>query len=124
MQALQSLEQQAYSLFRRHFMELRFSAIAFSTKMAAKISSELTTGLLSPVYAQIDPIRLAEVERSMRIAKEYGARLLNGNLKDDDSLIKLLIGYSSHGFVIDRAEAKKIFKNVINPNEKLRERRR
>lgn len=119
LQALQSLEQQAYSLFSRHFIQLRFKDFAFSTKMAAKIASEITTGLLSQVYAQIDPIRLAEVDRSMRIAAEYGVRLINGNLSDNDAFEKLLTGYPSHGFVIDREEAKKLFVNVKRPTEEL-----
>lgn len=85
------------------------------------MAKSLTVGLLSPIYAQIDPIRLAEVDRSMRIAKEYAERLSpNKNLKEG-TLEKLLVGYPSHGFVIDRGEAKRIFRNVQNPTGELRE---
>lgn len=120
-QALQFLQIQSIQLFKRHFMALRFSEdLVFSTKMATEVATELTTGLLSPIYAQIDPIRLAEVDRSMRIAKEYGDRLSNDNLLEG-ALEKLLVNYPSHGFVIDRTEARKIFKNVLQPDKELRE---
>lgn len=56
----------------------------------------------------------------MRIAKEYGERLENNNLKEQ-ALYDLLAAYPSHGFVIDRNEARKIFKSVEAPSKELRE---
>lgn len=119
-QAVRFLEMQSAQMFKRHFISLRFQEeLAFSTKMAAELATQLTVGLLSPIYAQIDPIRLAEVDRSMRIAKEYGERLKPHNLQED-ALPRLLASYPSHGFVIDRGEARTIFKNVEAPTQELR----
>ena len=111
-QAIQFLETQSVALFKRHFRELRFSDdLSFSTKMAADIAGKMAIGLLNPVYEQIDPIRLAEVDRSLRISSEYGKRLKTENVKDG-GLERLIASYPSHGFVIDRKEAKEIFKEV------------
>lgn len=121
MQAIRLLEMHAGTLFMRSFIKLRFSRdVNFSTRMAKEVATKLTVGLLEPVYAQIDPTRLAEVDRSMRIASEYAERLNNGNLKDG-ALDHLVGDYPSHGFVIDRGETRTIFKNVDKPCKVLRE---
>lgn len=120
-QAVQFLETQSVQLFKRHFKELRFSEeLGFSSKVAAEIAGRMAIGLLTPIYEQIDPIRLAEVDRSLRIASEYGKRLQTNNLQDKQ-LERLLAEYPSHGFVIDRVEATEIFNNVEEPSEKLNE---
>jgi hypothetical protein len=75
---------------------------------------------MRPIYEQIDPVRLAEIERLLRIASEYGDRLDAGNLKPG-ALAKLLAGYPSHGFVIDRAEAGTIFSNISEPTDIIQE---
>ena len=121
MQALQYLENQSVSLFKRHFKELRFDEeLQFSTKMGAEIATNLTIGLLGRLYEQLDPIRLAEVDRSLRISTEYATRLATGNLKPK-ALERLLADYPSHSFVIDRAEAQEIFNKVTEPPAKLYE---
>jgi hypothetical protein len=125
LQALDSLKRQSKSLFAEHFIQLIFDeSLMFSTKMAAEIASGLTVGLLSPMYGQLDPIRLAEVERSLKIAGDYTERLIDNretsNLKDG-AVVKLLGTYPSHGFVIDTMEAKKLFKRVEGPCGKLAE---
>ena len=120
-QAVQFLEMRSVGLFLRHFANLRFSEeMNFSTRMAADIATKLTIGLLAPIYEQIDPIRLAEVHRSVSIAAEYGKRLSNGNL-EEDALERLLMSYPSHGFVIDKREANKLFKCVDSPSLELEE---
>ena len=119
-QALESLERQSKALFREHFEQLRFDQdLAFSTKMAADIATSLTVGLMSPMYGQIDSMRLAEIERSLRISEDYGERLAVSNLKPR-ALQRLLGEYPSHGFVIDREEAKDLFKSVAAPDDSLK----
>lgn len=121
LQAVQFLETQSVSMFGRHFHELRFSgALGFSTRMAAEVATNMTTGLLRPVYEQIDPIRLAEMDRSLKIAQEYGERLKGNNLRDG-TLDKLLGKYPSHGFVIDKKEARALFKVVESSTAELDE---
>lgn len=119
--AMQSLENFSLRMFKRHFTQLRFdSDLVFSTKMAADIATATSVGLLAPIFNQIDPIRLAEVDRSLRISAEYGERLGKDNLKDD-ALERLLAKYPAHGFVIDRWEADDIFKNIADPPADLQQ---
>jgi len=118
-QALTFLEGQSVRLFKRHFSQLRFdSELGFSTKMAAEVATTATIGLLSPIYSQLDPMRLAEVDRYLRIAAEYGERLGKYNLHPR-GLERLLSEYPSHGSVIDRQEAREIFRRVEDPPEQL-----
>ena len=107
-------------LFREHFEQLRFDQdLAFSTKMAADIATNLTVGLMSPMYGQINPMRLAEIERSLRISGDCGERLAVSILKPR-ALQRLPGEYPSHGFVIDREEARNPFKTVAAPDEALK----
>ena len=124
-QALDTLKLHSKSFFVDHFNQLRFDEnLAFSTKMAAEIASGLTVGLLGPLYAQLDPIRLGQVERSLKISADYTERLTShptaSNLKED-AVVRLLGGYPSHGFVIDIKEAKELFKRVDEPDSNLSE---
>lgn len=49
------------------------------------------------------------------IALDYGKRLKSLNVKEK-SLERLIGGYPSHGFVIDRSECAELFVNVREPN--------
>lgn len=119
-QAVNFLETQSAMLFKRHFRELRESGeLGFSSKMAAELATKLSVGLLTPIYQQIDPIRLAEVDRSLRISKEYGERLKSSNIKEG-SIDKLIARYPSHGFVIDRKEARELFERVEDVSSTLK----
>ena len=116
-QALTTLKMEAWRLFDDHFARLRYRpGFRFSTKMAGQIAARMTIGLLRPIYEQIDPMRLGENERSLRIAAEYGQRLASKNLKDR-ALARLVSGYPSHTFAIDRHEAKELFNNVREPTK-------
>ena len=114
-QALSYMQSQAMNAFRAYLIELKTQA-GLSTKMAAEIASKLATGLFSPVYSQVDPVRLGELQRSIEVAYAYGQRLStkSENLKPD-ALDRLVSKYPSHGFVIDRSEAKELFVNVRPP---------
>lgn len=114
-QALNYMQAQAMNAFRTYLLELKTSA-GLSTKIAAEIASNLATGLFSPVYSQIDPVKLGELQRTIDVAYAYGERLAkkSGNLKAG-AIDKLVSGYPSHGFVIDRSEAKDLFNKVRPP---------
>lgn len=69
--------------------------------------------VVAPLYSQIDPNRIGEMQRAIKIAQEYGVRLakVGKNLKDG-ALDKLVVDYPSHSFVIDRKEARELFTSV------------
>lgn len=78
------------------------SAGQITTKTAATVATELTVGLLEPMAAQIDPLRLGHEQRALEIAGRY-AKLLG---VPPDVVARLTTEYPSHGFVIDLEEAK------------------
>ncbi len=115
-QALAFLQEHAFKLFEYCLIELeKRSDRQVTFRTAAQIATEMATGLFDDVYAQLDPMRLGEYHRDMMVAVEYGNRLNRGNLVTDEALRKLTHGYPSHDFVIDRSEAKELFKHVDEP---------
>jgi len=114
--ALETTYKHAFSAFEHYLLTFMASGSgAISTKMACELAINLSTGLFTPIAQQIDPHRLGEVDRMMNIAREYGERLCKdrGNVKED-TIKKLLKGYPSHGFIIDRNEADGLF-NTVEP---------
>lgn len=92
-----------------------------SFKLASEVAARMAIGVCEPLYRQIDPHVLGDLERGMTIAKDYGRRLLikskNSSL---DQLIALAESYPSHGFVIDQREAETLFNNVRSCTEQER----
>ena len=114
-QAVNYLQSQAMFAFSGYLMELTTDT-GLSTKVASEIATKLTSGIFGPIAAQIDPMKLAEMQRATEIAMQYASRLAlrSKNLKPR-AIGKLVTSYPSHGFVIDRKEAKALFVNVERP---------
>lgn len=110
-EALQIVLNHSLEAFSSSLLAIRGAGL--STKLAGELATKIAEGIAAPLYAQIDPSRLGELQRAMKIAHEYGKRLNDSsdNLKRG-GLEQLVTGYPSHGFVIDRKEARSIFKNV------------
>jgi hypothetical protein len=115
-QAVNYLHGAAIASFRNHVTQLT-RQVGLSTKIASEISMGLSLGVLEPIAAQLDPMKLAEMQRATEIAVAYGNRLSekSNNLKQG-GIEALVTGYPSHSFVIDRKEAKNIFIRVERPN--------
>lgn len=120
-EALEMTRIHAQNVFREGLVELR-GKFRISTRLAAEFSAALASGMAAPLYAQIDPNRLGEMQRLMRIAHEYGQRLEEyaKSLKPK-ALNRLVADYPSHSFVIDRKEAKELFNSVGDLTEAERE---
>lgn len=117
LQALNALEAQVIKSFRNYLVDIR-GGCRLKTKIAADIATKLTDGLIAPIAAKIDPVTLGEHQRAMQIAYDYGERLNNVSKSlRTNALGKLIGNYPSHGFVIDRKEAKELFNNVSSPND-------
>lgn len=118
MQTLQLLEERALATFRKYVLDIHLGG-QLSTHLAGELSSALTVGLYSELYSQLDPVRLGEVYRTMLIASDYGERLTRrGKNAKEGAIGKLVGGYPSHEFVIDRYEACELFHNVREPSER------
>lgn len=112
MQGLQVALMHAHQAFGL-FMEVRRGGIRLPTKQAGELATNMAIGMVAPLYAQIDPNRIGEMQRAIQIAKEYGERLdaYSNNLKQG-ALERMVADYPAHGFVIDRKEAKTLFNRV------------
>jgi hypothetical protein len=119
MNALETLQNKAFSAFEKFFLDLKVkSGGVITLKTSTEIASSLTNGLFGPIFNQIDPMHIGEAGRSMSIAIEYGKRLADKtNNIDLNCLYDLIAGYPSHSFVIDRDEASTLFNNVRAPND-------
>ena len=123
MDTLSALQDNAFNAFEKFFLDLqRRSDGTITLRTAAQIATDLTTGMFSQLYGQVDPLHIGEAGRAMSIAGHYGRRLLNdGENIDPNALEFIMSAYPSHGFVIDRHEAEILFTNVREPtpNERL-----
>lgn len=81
-----------------------------SVKQALHEAIPAVTGMMSPLYAHIDPSKVGSYRRSLAEGEEYARRLLRatGNPMADDVIERLVWKYPEHGFVIDAEEAKDI----------------
>lgn len=111
-QALQTVTEHVETSFHRTLVSTR-NASGLSTKLCAEFAGHVASAIAGPLFAQIDPIRLGEMQRATRVAYSYGQRLdtHTKNLKDG-ALERLISEYPAHGFVIDRKEAKELFNRV------------
>lgn len=116
LRGLTYLQQEALQSFRAYLLDINAGS-GLSTTIASEISSKLVIGLYEPLFAQIDPVRLGEMSAAVQIAHEYGRRLneKSKSLKAG-SLGTLVSNYPTHGFVIDRAEARSLFERVTRPD--------
>ena len=118
--AFRSLQSVGFQMFETFLLDtLNKSGGRITTKTAAELAANITVGLLSPIFQQMDPMKIGEDFRSTRIAEHYALRLeahpsaLNLIHDDDGDAIEALVrGYPSHGFVIDRTEAQSLFHRV------------
>jgi hypothetical protein len=116
---LTSLQEYALSAFVGILVEIkRGSGGSVSLKMATEIATSITSGLFAPIYGQVDPLHVGEAGRAMRIATQYGERLLAvGENIGRDALHHIISQYPSHEFVIDRQEASLLFESVRSPSD-------
>ncbi|HTB80691.1 MAG TPA: hypothetical protein VK717_07375 [Opitutaceae bacterium] len=110
-EAIVFLKNLASELFLRQLLNLK-SGTSITTRTAAEIAQGLAIGVINPIASQIDPLKLGEMQRAMRIVRDYGTRLSPTGC----DLERLITKFPSHSFVIDREEAGSIFKNVRKPD--------
>lgn len=119
-QAFAFLKSEAIVSFNEYMHRLVQQGL--STKVAAEIAVKLVNGVLNPIAAQIEPLRVAEMQRATAITYNYGSRLSDsGKNVQAEGLERLVGGYPSHGFVIDRKEAREIFNSVKPAVGRLKE---
>ena len=117
MDTVTALQEKAFMAFEDFFLQFKAkSGDSVTLRTATHMATEMATGLFSPLYRQIDPLHIGEAARTISIASEYGARLLDeGQNIRQDALKYLISGFPSHGFVVDRQEASNLFLEVREP---------
>lgn len=92
------------------FMLLMLRRSGMSVKDALHDAITFTTGIMRPLYEQINPLEIGEHMRSLAIGEEYATRLLarTGNPRQKEIVKALVSKYPSHSFVIDALEARAI----------------
>lgn len=124
--AFEKLQEESFQLFISHLMDLKDQAGRITFKTAAEIAAQMMIGQTREIFAKIEPLTVGEDYRLNLIAEQYAIRLnlVACNLvlsRSRDGLRMLLRGYPSHGFVIDREEASRLFKSVSRPAGKVAE---
>lgn len=92
------------------FMLLMLRRSGMSVKDALHDAITFTTGIMRPLYEQINPLDIGEHMRSLAIGEDYANRLLSrtGNPRQKEIVKALISKYPSHSFVIDALEARQI----------------
>lgn len=117
MTALNSLEAVAANYFAQTMRSIHYYT-GINAKLSGDMAAKMIEAMISPIAAQIDPIKFGEHQRILNIAQKYGTNLNQRfrNLRPG-VLDKIIANYPSHGYVIDRKEAKELFYRVVEPNE-------
>lgn len=115
MTAINSLQTVAASSFAQTMKSIHYDT-GINAKLSGDMAAKIIEALISPITAHIDPIKFGEHQRILNIAQKYGNNLNEkfGNLRPD-ALNKIIANYPSHGYVIDRKEARELFHRVVEP---------
>jgi hypothetical protein len=121
--AFEKLQQETMKLFLQSVKDIKEDTPwPITYKTAADMAGTIVVGVMSDVFAKLDPLAVGEDYRSNLIAEEYAIRLnlkfnnlKEGNTTQSPGRDMLVRGYPSHRFVIDRKEALNLFKRVSSP---------
>jgi hypothetical protein len=78
---------------------------------------------LRPAFESIDSVRFSQIARVLKIGEDYGSRLLKKFYPESDAFVianQLARNYPTHGFIIDRDEAKgQLGLRICDPSAEL-----
>ncbi|HEY1858358.1 SDH family Clp fold serine proteinase [Acidocella sp.] len=108
-QSLERLNAYALSAFDQA-MFLFLSRTGKKAEIVMPMAMQYATSMVKPLVEKIDTIELTKKSRELKVAEDYAIRLMrqNYNARDYERIADALVSkYSTHSFVIDRAEAGK-----------------
>ena len=119
--ALDGLAEETYKVFEHVMLEItRRSDHVISFDVASRVASEIAVGVMTPVYAQVDPESLGNDLRDLSVATAYGERLVrHGGNATRKTVLRLVEDYPTHEFIIDSEEAKGLFKDIEEPTDEM-----
>ena len=118
--ALERLQEVALSFWEHFMLEIdrKGQNLAFDT--CSKIASSVCSTVFGELYKKIDPEILGQDDRDLKVAQEYGNRLMKHGKNISEAMIKKLVNdYPSHDFVIDSEESRTLFQRVEFPPESI-----
>ena len=120
--ALDGLVDETFKVFEQVMLRTTISSgHSISFDVASRVASEIATGVMAPVYAQVDPESLGNDLRDLSVATAYGERLAeHGGNATNETVRQLVEEYPTHEFIIDNAEAAKLFKTIKKPTDEMR----
>lgn len=119
--ALEGLAEETMNVYEQVMLGIKNrSGQAVSFEVASHIAAKIATGVMAPIYSQINPEALGNDLRDLNIAKAYGERLgkYGRNVKPQ-TVRRLVEGYPAHRFVIDSSEAEELFHKVTEPTSEI-----
>ena len=116
--ALSTLNEHAFEAYEHFLLQMKVRSRGdITTKTAAQTAADMAGELFGRVYEHIDPMHVGEAGRSLRITHQYGQVLQrHGDNCKGYALDRLTAQYPSHSFIIDRFQAKELFKRVNAPS--------
>ena len=109
--ALDGLGTETFKVFKRAMYSIMWDSkgtIGFD--VASRVAATIATGVMAPVYQQIDPESLGNDLRDLSIATAYGERLAGHGGNATAKTVRYLVeDYPTHDFIIDREEAQSLF---------------
>lgn len=110
-QALERLNGVALTLFDETMFTLR-ARTKKKVSTLLPMALEYTTQMMKPLLDKVDTIHYAKQSRLLKVAEEYGKRLLEKNFPErsaQEIAERFVSGYNEHGFVISPEEADAFF---------------
>lgn len=110
-QALERLNGVALTLFDETMFTLR-ARTKKKVSTLLPLALEYTTAMMKPLLEKVDTIHYAKQSRLLKVAEEYGKRLLEKNFPEERAeqiAERFVSGYNEHGFVISPEEANGFF---------------
>lgn len=121
--ALEGLSGETFRVFEEVMLGITVSSgQSISFDVASRVAAAVATGVMVPVYAQVNPESLGNDLRDLSVATAYGNRLVeHGGNATPETVRQLVEDYPSHEFIIDREEVRKLFKTVKDPTKEMHE---
>jgi hypothetical protein len=112
---------EALETLLRYYVEEHGMSLTHAVRAAEPLVSDIVT----PLFQQVDPLELGEARRYLNIVEQYSRIAMERYSYPqihqeyrENMVRKLVWDYPSHGFVIDRDEARKVGLNVVDLDDK------
>jgi len=116
-----SLSEAGFDIFQGYMLNIiGQSGGLISFDVASRVAATMTSSMMAPIFAQVNPDVVGSDYRDLNVAIQYGERLIatSGNA-ERTAVSKLVKSYPAHDFIIDDQEARGLFRTVDAPSEKL-----